>query len=289
LVEPTKLLSDPNIAIIERDLLNLYSVKDEDRLWLFPCKVNGIQGASYPDTGGTKSYSSRKYVEEAELDVHRFDIPMEVSLAGDQKMVVHEWCDVPLEMPAGWNEVLRTYVLDLDAEFDIVLGMDWHKKWKPAIDWDSLTYTLHRSGKVYVLVPYPVQLSTLNVNFAALNTITVRQAQKALKCTGTQAVLYLIRNPEVDDEDNVSFQSMLDSCGDDHDLRKLLTQHRDVFRDKLPDKLSPDRGLVHEINTGNNSPVNAQAYQLSTSQLTEQTKQITDLLSKGLIRESSSS
>jgi hypothetical protein len=94
---------------------------------------------------------------------------MEVALAGGQKMVVYGWCDIPLEMPWGWMEILRTYVLDLDAEFDIVLGMDWHKKWKPIIDWDTLTYTLCRDKKLYVLTPYAIQLSNLNIEFERLN------------------------------------------------------------------------------------------------------------------------
>lgn len=97
---------------------------DEDRLWLLPCKINGLQGVSSPDIGGTKSYSSRKYVKNTGLKIHRFDIPVEISLAGDQKMVVHGWCDVSLEMPTDWEKELRTYVLGLDAEFDIVLGLD---------------------------------------------------------------------------------------------------------------------------------------------------------------------
>ena len=91
------------------------------------------------------------------------------------------------------------------------------------------------------------------------------------------------------EEEDMAFQAMLQSCDDNKELRELLTEYRDVFKNKLPDQLPPDRGLVHEINTGNNRPVNTQAYQLSAAQLEEQTKQITDLLQKGLIRESSSS
>jgi hypothetical protein len=57
----------------------------------------------------------------------------------------------------------------------------------------------------------------------------------------------------------------------------------------LPDELPPQRDIEHEIETGDAVPVNTRAYQLSSQQLKEQTKQIAELLEKGLIRESMSS
>ena len=144
-MEKSKILPDFQHLSINQDLLRLYSVKDEGCLWLLPCKVNGLQGAAYPDTGATKCYSSRKYVQEAGLKVEKLDVPMEVSVAGGHRMSVYGKCDIPMEMPTGWKEIVQTYVLDLDAEFDIVLGMNWHRRWKPIVDWDFLTYTICRN------------------------------------------------------------------------------------------------------------------------------------------------
>ena len=65
--------------------------------------------------------------------------------------------------------------------------------------------------------------------------------------------------------------------------QRVINEFVDVFKEKLLDKLPPSRGLVHEINTGNNAPINVQPYQLAAWALEEQTKQITGLLDKGLI------
>src|SRR5437773_1876686 len=71
-------------------------------------------------------------------------------------------------------------------------------------------------------------------------------------------------------------------------MQSLLDEYMDVFKEKLPDHLPLSRGLVHEINTGNNGPINIQPYQLAAWALEEQITQITELLDKRLIRESSS-
>ena len=74
----------------------------------------------------------------------------------------------------------------------------------------------------------------------------------------------------------------------DPELRKLLDEFRDVFKDELPDGLPPKRAVDHEINTGNEAPANRNAYPLSVVQLEEQTKQIDNLFKWGLIHESTS-
>ncbi len=29
-------------------------------------------------------------------------------------------------------------ILDLETDFDVILGMSWHRQWKPLADWDTL-------------------------------------------------------------------------------------------------------------------------------------------------------
>jgi hypothetical protein len=72
----------------------------------------------------------------------------------------------------------------------------------------------------------------------------------------------------------------------DPELRKVINEFRDVFRDDLPDGLPPKRPVDHVIDTGSQAPNNRNAYPLSVAQLEEQTKQIQALLKRGLIRES---
>jgi len=69
-------------------------------------------------------------------------------------------------------------------------------------------------------------------------------------------------------------------------LERLLKEYKDIFQEELPDGLPPKRAVDHAIETGDASPINRNAYPLSVEQLREQTKQIEELLRKGLIRES---
>lgn len=75
---------------------------------------------------------------------------------------------------------------------------------------------------------------------------------------------------------------------DDPDLRKLIHRYRKVFRDSLPENLLPQRDVEHAIETGDAKPVNINAYPLSKTHMDGQVKQVTDLLNKGLIRNSAS-
>src|SRR5436190_14935785 len=102
-------------------------------------------------------------------------------------------------------------------------------------------------------------------------------------------MMYFVRNYEVEEESDSGANSVQQGTTQDHKLRKLLDEYDDVFKDKLPNQLAPSRDLVHEIDTSDNASVNIQAYQLTKSTADEQTKQISDLLNKQLIHESSSS
>ena len=93
------------------------------------------------------------------------------------------------------------YILDLNAEFDVVLGLDWIRKRKPNPDWDTIMLTLEHEGKVYSLVHYPRHITTIDGEPEwKLNTVTFREVQKALKHKDVQAVLYYVRNVEAEAE-----------------------------------------------------------------------------------------
>jgi len=59
LVELTSLFLD--IILNFKDFAYLYSLFDEDTLWLFPYFVLNLQGIALPDTGSTRNYISRAF------------------------------------------------------------------------------------------------------------------------------------------------------------------------------------------------------------------------------------
>jgi hypothetical protein len=61
-----------------------------------------------------------------------------------------------------------------------------------------------------------------------------------------------------------------------------------VFRAELPKALPPKRPVAYKIDTRDARAININLYLLSAEKLTEQGRQVEDLLSRGLIRPSSS-
>jgi hypothetical protein len=191
---------------------------------------------------------------------------------------VYGACRLPINV-SGWQETITAYVLDLNAEFDVVLGLDWMRKRKPSPDWDTMVLTLAYEGKVYTLVPFPRRITSIDVEAEwMLNTITLREAIKALKHPDVQAVLYYIRILEPDADADTDAGAEVKAGMEEQHIQAVVAEYPDVFRDDLPDHLPPTRGLVHEIDTGDSEPINRPAYQLPAWQLDEQTTQITDLL-----------
>ena len=45
-------------------------------------------------------------------------------------MRVHGITEFELEM-SEWKGKVRALVLELQADFDVVLGMEWHQEWEP--------------------------------------------------------------------------------------------------------------------------------------------------------------
>ena len=68
----------------------------------------------------------------------------------------------------------------------------------------------------------------------------------------------------------------------------LLQKYRHVFREELPQTKRKQRGVQHDIDTGDSKPINVPYYPLSRQHRDEQDAQIRSLLEKGLIRPSSS-
>ena len=139
--------------------------------------------------------------------------------------------------------------------------------------------------KQYWLMSYPRRLGSIEgePDFGC-NVISLREVLKALEQPGTEAVLYFVRDTE---QESVSEANSIPQVPDPR-TQSALNECKDVFMDRLPNKLPPPHDLVHEIDTGDNASVNIQSYQLAKSATDEQTTQITDLLEKGLIRGSSS-
>ena len=185
-------------------------------------------------------------------------------------------------------------VLDMHADFDVVLGMEWILEWNPMSDWKKLEFTVETSTETKRLRRLPTMpevqvLANLIIDEVKMefNLIDKKELKKALKKKGeTEFVLYFAQ--EKQEQLNNIESEVTEIIVQDPELQKLLDEFRDVFRNELPDELPPQRAVDHEINTGNEASSNHNAYPLSIVQLQEQIKQIDALFKHGLIQESTS-
>ena len=303
---------------MEPDLEYLSSMTNRgDVLLMYHCEINGRKGTVLLDTGATKNYVSQRFAEEANLKFRGTAEPQRsVRLPNGQDMKVLGQCGFTLGM-SEWTGIVHATVLDLKADFDIVLGMSWHLQWKPLYDWETLDVFINTPEGVQRVVHkfsisdirMPESLTMLEDWPAELcaSGISLKEVEKEIK-GGAKSYLYFIRDCRGNSDENFNCSGR-DSDEDlspgmnsmeigrnlerdsnskemNRRLRRLLKEYQNVFREELPEGLPPRRAVDHAIETGDASPVNKNAYPLSVQQLQEQTRQIEELLQRGLIRES---
>jgi len=192
--------------------------------------------------------------------------------------------------------MVKAFVLDLKSDFDVVLGMEWHQEWDPIPHWKELELMVEtdKGPKRLKRIP-PVHCIDLEEVKDEFNLITEGELDSLFKeCRKAKEevkmMLYYAREQDVSDilatmtdEKNMEQSEVEEMTGDNAELRQLLGEFKDVFRNELPDGLPPQRALDHHIDTGETAPINRNAYPLSVQQLQEQCRQINELFKHGLI------
>jgi hypothetical protein len=124
---------------MESDVEYLFSIKHSaSPLAMYKCTTNNVSGIALGDFGANRVYVSRKYAERANLKFVRPKSPKVVSVPSGHTMSILGYCTFDLTM-GEWTGELNAAILDIEAEFDIVLGMQWFREWQPIIEWDTLS------------------------------------------------------------------------------------------------------------------------------------------------------
>ena len=288
-------------SAMDADRDYLCTLADNIPLALFPCSIQDAYGIALGDFGSTRNWISRRYAKRAKLQIHNSPIKV-VDLPNGQKMQVYGAVELELSM-SEWKGKVHAWVLDMHNDFDIVLGLQWFQEWEPEINWKTLELTVETTtGKKHIRrLPTIGNVEDIepvsDVDIAEFNLISERELKRIFKKGDkVQSVLYFVRESAWGSDESgeslntIGTESELDNlpATEDAELRTVIQEYQDVFREGLPDGLPPQRDIDHEINTGNELPSNRQAYPLSVVQLEEQTKQIGVLLKRRLIRESTS-
>ena len=147
-------------------------------------------------------------------------------------------------------------VFSVDLDFDVVLGVEWLQQTSPIIDWNA--------GEL----SFPKDTARLNMISATELPTMLQQDDTVFLCSVTSSQV-----PKVDDPK----------------LQALLQEYQDVFPDKLPLELPPDRGCSFRITLVPEArPVVRPLRRFSPADMESLTKEVSQLLEAGLIKPSES-
>ncbi|TMC19219.1 MAG: retroviral-like aspartic protease, partial [Chloroflexi bacterium] len=184
----------------DHDYLCSIHNRQKDILLKYHCEINKRKGTVLLDTGATKNYISRRFAEKANLKFRGYPSALRsVKLPNGQVMKILGECEFTLIM-SEWTGTVVATVLDLEADFDVVLGMSWHLQWKPLYDWETLDVfvnapegakrIVHKFGFVKRLVNGPILTSLADwPEDLQVNAISFQDAEREIK-GGAKAYLY---------------------------------------------------------------------------------------------------
>jgi transposase InsO family protein len=182
--------------------------------------------------------------------------------------------------------------------FDLILGLEWLRKYNPRINWKSDTLLVYDNSQRRC-VHISAQKSSMHVpNYV----ITPKQLKRSARKGATVFLVQLhhvgMRGPTRESASVGHTTGMgpsgTSSTGSAEEeipsaLQFLLEQYTDVFPDELPNGLPPERSVKLNIDLlPGTKPVKRPIYKLSIDELKEVKKQVDELLEKGFIRPSTS-
>lgn len=186
--------------------------------------------------------------------------------------------DANVILPNGSRQTLNLYVTDLDV-CDVILGKPWLTRYNPSIDWRRNTITLpHEDLPINAIPtnPLPPLMSHLALKQHARRMRRSRKYRQSnplfiayVRTADTSPQLRSLRGPE--------------------HLEDVLQEYQDVFPPDIPKRLPPKRSIDHSIQLVDGAqPAYRKPYRLSPVEKQELQRQISSLLSLGLIRPSKS-
>ena len=247
--------------------------------------VNGKGARIMIDSGSTtnlvaKSFTSKMKLAEAKGDA-RVKLP-------DGAMIDIDSILPNASLKSGEHrEQLTFFVIGLNAEVDVILGMPWLEKHNPHIDWIERLVTFrplanHQNKRNETAKDHQIQgvkewipglMDKPEFLLSAMQFKNAAAKKHNLIFCGTVKTEEIPNSPATKDTR----------------LEELLQDFNDVFPDDLPAGLPPDRGVAHKIDLEPGASASfGPVYRLSASEAEELKKQLEELEEKGYIRPSKS-
>ena len=119
-------INDNVDSAMDPDFEYLCSIHDRSNvLMMYHCEADKVQGIALADTRATRNYISSSYAKRANLHFKRDANASSLRsfrLPNGQDMKVLGQCEFELKM-SEWTGTVVATILDLEADFDVVLGL----------------------------------------------------------------------------------------------------------------------------------------------------------------------
>ena len=174
------------------------------------------------------------------------------------------------------------FLLDLQQQFDVILGDTWLRQSKALLCYETHTCTVRKKGMQIVLTPSEPEEHVSNASFSLLNGAQLRRALRSSNR------VFMV-NVQESNAEKLSDKSPAPPAHPECSaaVQQLLHEYKEVF--EPISSLPPDRGNGHTIPLEpGHKPPSRPLYRLSQLELAAVERQVTELLKHGLIEPSSS-
>ena len=252
-------------------VLSSLEIDDEEEL-VYPVTVNGYDAQALLDSGASHCFISPEDAQKMQLSCNDTQIKT-VELANGNVIECKEYAQAHITMD-GWTYVTQVHVVPGLNKGTIVLGRNWLRNCNPSIDWEQRNITITRKdGSKATLHSRNSRRSSQAVR---IKQISIKRASVLVRKKGFE--LFAVKMQPTTDVMKVS-----------PECREVVEKYSDIFVSELPQELPPERDVEFEINLKSDQPPPARpVIRLSTNELKELKKQLEELLSRGLLRPSSS-
>ena len=129
--------------------------EQRNTLMLYDCEVNKSRGTATTDSGATKNFTSKEYALCSNLKIDKANT-QDVLLPNGNKMRILGECTFEMRM-SEWKGNVHATVIDIQAEFDVVLGLEWMIKEDPIPHWDTLDWYVQTDEGI-VCIPHRTRM-----------------------------------------------------------------------------------------------------------------------------------
>ncbi len=237
--------------------------------------ANGKACKVLVDCGATEDFISSHYVQQQGFHVQGDPENHTVYMGNGVSAACGQTCKIKLKIQ-GYHVTRICHVTDL-PHHEMVLGMKWLSHANPDIDFRKMTVTVHHNDRDYILHN---DTSETKPRCEAL-LISAKQMCKQVKKGQAEMFLVLLK-PLHPSAPHIP-KDLLE------EIKQVLSEYSDVFPEKLPDGLPPDRDFPHRIELiPGNTPPCKQPFRMSPLELIELRNQLQELTEAGYIQPSTS-